>query len=83
MLKGLSEKQGQVYDLFTDHPDGLTDDELAEAAAIAYGWSPFSSTARSRRAELSGMGYIVDSGDRRLSPAGRKEVVVWRLSDAH
>jgi len=53
---------------------GATDPEIAAALAMQ------PDTARARRCELRDGGYIGDSGDRRLSPAGRA-ATVWVTTD--
>lgn len=54
--------------------DGLTDHELAERTGIyLYSIAP-------RRSELVKLGWVEDSGIRRLTP-GNVHAVVWILSD--
>jgi hypothetical protein len=54
-------------------PDGLTDDEIAEQTGL-YRYS-----AAPRRYELRDRGLVVDSGDRRLTPHGRR-AIVWQIT---
>ena len=61
----------------------LTDEELIEALRIRATSCPDAllsdSGARSRRAELVRKGYVIDSGERKATKAGRA-TVVWRLA---
>ena len=60
-----------VLRTFYAHP-GLTDDELC--AQVPYLYPP---TVKSARSRLSKAGELVDSGERRLSDRGRRQIV-WR-----
>jgi hypothetical protein len=55
-------------------PQGFTDPELAEHFDCQ------GSTYRTRRSELVTMGLVMDSGQRRASPAKRK-FAVWRITE--
>lgn len=72
-------KAGTLRDLVIrtlhEHPDGLTDAELAEETGkYLYSIAP-------RRAELLHLGWVDDSGRTRRSPRG-VDAVVWVLSDS-
>jgi len=60
-----------VLKFIASHPDGLTDEQIAEGL----GMNP--STARPRRIELQAQGKIVESG-KRETRAGRM-AVVWKI----
>lgn len=62
--------RAEVLALLRQHPEGLTDDEggaLMRSDRLRFG---------RRRNELCDRGLVVDSGVRRLTPAGRN-AVVW------
>lgn len=57
-------------------PQGATDSELAQHLGIHPG------SASKRRLEVCRLGKACDSGQRRLSPSGRKSIV-WRAMHSH
>lgn len=62
-----------IYALQRAGRKGLTNTEIGEIEGI-------SDTAhRTRRKELEELGWVVDSGRRRMTPSGA-EAIVWRLS---
>jgi hypothetical protein len=63
----------QVLDVHRAHPEGLTDDELS--GLLPGLWPP--SVAR-RRTDLAQLGYVSDSGARRLTRRGRW-AIVWTV----
>lgn len=67
----------QVLDLFiqdAEGPDrGFTDPEIAAALEM------YQYTAAPRRKELHDMGWVVDSGERRLT-VHQRPAIVWKLS---
>lgn len=62
--------RAQVLQLLREHPDGLTDDEGG-----AYLGGDRLTFGR-RRNELATRGIVVDTGNRRAGPSGRK-AIVW------
>lgn len=63
-------QRARVLDALRAHPAGLTDHELQERLGL----NP--STQRPRRIELVRAGLVVDSGEERETPSGRR-AVVW------
>lgn len=66
--------QWRIYIILLDS-DGLTDEELIRAVASG-GWQMSDSGVRSRRSELVHLGWVHDTGTRRLTAAGR-HTIVW------
>ena len=71
VIPKLRELQRIVYEMHQAHPGGLTDFDLEERCG-SHG-----STYRTRRAELTEMGLLRDSGRKKLQN-GRNRVV-WQL----
>lgn len=70
------ESQWRVYLAFLD-ADGFTDEELiAHARGLA--WPMSDSGIRTRRHELVTKGWLCDTGERRLTAAGR-HTIVWGI----
>lgn len=65
--------QTLVLEEFSLH-DYMTDEELIERVPDV--WWP---TLKKRRSELTALGLLVDSGQRRKSARGR-QMIVWRLA---
>ena len=65
-----------VYEAISASSSGMTDEEL-EFRIRGYGRS----TVSKRRTELMQIGFIVDSGDRRINCRGRL-MVVWKADPA-
>lgn len=72
----LREIQAQVYRMFLIHK-GLTDWELTEKCNQAYGKRQ-ESTYRKRRTELTALGLLMETAERRINPAGNRQKV-WSL----
>lgn len=66
-----------LYVLRSYEDRGLTDGDLTDRCAVFYGWPTSSSTARTRRSELTALGLVVDTGRRRKLKSGRM-AIVWR-----
>jgi hypothetical protein len=72
--------QLRVTGIFGLHPEGLTDEELVMLYQRAWpsGRSLESrASARKRRSDLTRMGILYDSGERRVLTSGRKGIV-WK-----
>jgi hypothetical protein len=65
-------QRGQLLEILRANEGGLTDGEMQVMAAL----DP--SSERPRRIELQRLGWVRDSGRRRLTRAGRK-AVVWEV----
>jgi hypothetical protein len=63
-----------ALNLHRQHPDGLTDFELADLMGRQQ------TSAGKRRGELRDLGYVEDSGQRRPAPSGAK-AIVWRITE--
>ena len=63
----------RVLQVHRDHPDGLTDFELAELTGLAQ------TSCGCRRGELVRAGFIVATTERRPSPSG-SSAIVWRVT---
>ena len=68
--------QAQVYKMFLIHK-GLTDWELTEKCNQAHGKRQ-ESTYRKRRSELTAMGLLMETAERRINLAGNRQKV-WSL----
>lgn len=79
-VEDLTALQNRIMSLFGGIGNGLTDEELIRAYARAYGsfYPSSDSSIRSRRSELVHTQFLRDSGDKRLTKAGRA-TTVWRL----
>lgn len=79
-VKDLTEVQNRILKLFELPNQGFTDEELIRAYNKAYGtFFPASeSSIRSRRSELVHRQYLRDSGQKRLTKAGRG-TTIWQL----
>lgn len=64
-----------VLKIHAEHPDGLTDHEMAALAKRLY------TSLGVRRKALVNKGLIVDSGMKRPTPTG-SDAIVWRITDA-
>jgi len=78
-----TEMQQRVYAIFVRHPDGLTDEQLVAIYARHYpsDWKSLESKAspRKRRSDLTNLGVIIDSGEKR--PLQSKRLgIVWKLA---
>lgn len=67
--------QGYILDLLRTHPDGLTAHEMSELLRMAL------NTVSPCTAPLLRKEFIVDSGERRPGPSGRR-CIVWKLKGA-
>lgn len=68
----VNSQRGQLLELLRAHPAGLTDEQMQAMAAMAgHSQSP-------RRLELQRLGWVRDSGRRRLTRSGRN-AVVWEI----
>lgn len=72
VLPKLRTLQQAVLDIHRLHPAGLTDFEL-EGIAGDHG-----STYRTRRAELTELGLLINSGQKRMF--GGRQRIVWRIA---
>jgi len=70
------ESQMVVFSLLTSEP--ATDEELF-SRAVASGIRISPSGCRTRRSELVRIGWVEDTGERRLTAAGR-QTIVWRAA---
>ena len=61
----------RVYEALCASPDGLTDQEIEERTGLS------GNTVRPRRGELQKAGFVVDSGDQRMTKSCRF-ATVWR-----
>jgi hypothetical protein len=77
VVKTLTEVQNRVLEIHSEHPDGLTDEELTEEYIERFGPTGQSSI-RSRRHDLLLKGRFEDTGTSRTLRSGRKGIV-WRL----
>ena len=79
-VKDLTGVQERILKLFELPHAGYTDEELIRAYNSAYGYHfpATESSIRSRRSELVHRQYLADSGQRRLTKAGRG-TTVWSL----
>lgn len=68
----LTELQEHVLAYAHTRPDGFTDHDLARDLGDA------TSTLRTRRAEMTRAGKIVDSGKRVRVPGRKREFILWR-----
>jgi len=68
-----SERQKQIMTILWESDNGLTDHELAEKMGLPM------CRVQPRRSDLTALGKVIDSGDTRLTPYGKK-AVVWQLS---
>jgi hypothetical protein len=78
VAEGVTLVQKRVLDLHSEHPEGLTDEELTDLYIETYGPTGESSI-RSRRHDLTSKGKFEDTGLRRELRSGRKGIV-WRLN---
>jgi hypothetical protein len=69
----ITETRQRILNLLKASSEGLTDGEIASYLGNVASLSGL----RTRRAELVAGGYVVDSGARRQTPAGRRSIV-WR-----
>lgn len=72
-LENLSRDRAMVLRAHEQHPDGLSDFELAALLGRQQ------TSVGKRRCELRDMGLIVDSGKKRPAPSG-SPAIVWRLA---
>jgi len=70
--------QQRVYEIHLEYPAGLTDEELLSAYIKRFGVTAESSP-RKRRCDLTKIGLIVDSGERRALKSTRQGIV-WKLA---
>jgi len=63
----------RIYDLVTEHPDGLTADDIQRLTGFPV------NSVNPRVNELAGDGWLIDSGDRRLTRYG-SPATVWRAA---
>lgn len=68
--------QAIVYRILTDHPHGLTDEEIRIEAAWSGHWSP--ERLRTARAELVDQGRVHAAGTTTL-PGHRNRMTVWEI----
>jgi len=61
----------RVLEALIDHPNGLTNHGIVEVTGLSW------NTATPRVRPLVKKGLVVDSGDRRMGPAGRY-CIVWK-----
>lgn len=73
----LTEAQQKVLEIITEHP--RTDEEIY-AVVVARGIQMSVSGTRTRRSELVDAGLVEDSGQRKMTSAGRR-TIVWRATD--
>lgn len=84
-VKQLRASQEAVLAVFQDHPEGLTDPEVALSYDRLKYYRPDAfprqsdSGLRTRRAELVARGFLRDSGRRKKLRTGRK-AIVWQLN---
>ena len=71
----LRQIQQDVWDYFL-RVKKATDEDLKDALSDKY---PIESTWRTRRSELVRMGYLMDSGGRKLNRNGRL-MIIWKLA---
>jgi len=64
--------RARALDVLKEHPDGLTDYELADLM------NRQQNSAGKRRGELVQLGFVEDSGQRRPAPSGSR-AIVWRV----
>lgn len=74
----LTERQGMVLALFQEFGE-MTDEQLVERASHKYKWSRHSSSARSRRSELTEKKLIVDTGRTTTTQATGSKTKIWGL----
>ena len=79
-VKDLTGVQSRILKLFELPNNGYTDEELIRAYQKSYGsfFPATESSIRSRRSELVHRQYLRDSGEKRLTKAGRG-TTVWQL----
>lgn len=79
-VKDLTGVQMRILKLFELPHAGYTDEELVLAYQKSYGsfFPATDASIRSRRSELVHRQYLVDSGEKRLTKAGRG-TTVWHL----
>jgi hypothetical protein len=75
-LADLTEVQQRVYAIHQQHPRGLTDEELLHRYLREH--ITAESSPRKRRCDLTRLGVIMDSGERRVLVSGRNGIV-WKL----
>lgn len=75
-LDDISEVQALVLDIHKAHPSGLTDEELL--AIYSRDRVTAESSPRKRRCDLTKLGALFDSGERRELSTGRKGIV-WKV----
>lgn len=59
----LSQKRMRVYDIFYEHPDGLTGSQVSYIYKSRFPTSQFSETIRNRITELRDMGVLTEAGE--------------------
>lgn len=77
---GLPVLRQQVYDVIKVAPNGLTDCEIRIACSELFGVRS-ESTYRKRRTELTDLGLVVWTGERRPNEGGNMEKV-WAAAEA-
>jgi hypothetical protein len=77
---GLPTLRQHVYDVLKTAPNGLTDCEIRAACSQRYG-ARSESTYRKRRTELTDLGLVTWTGERRANEGGNLEKV-WVVVEA-